>query len=94
MSKTGLKVIFCLVMVWLFLIQATTYAGGNVAGSFTMLNAPGDPSGDGVIDASDITYIENAVATDPTFALNNGCDANEDGEVNALDITMIELLAT
>ncbi len=93
MSKTGLRVIFCLVMVWLFLIQATTYAGGNVAGSF-MVNAPGDSSGDGVIDASDVTYIEHAVAADQDHALNNGCDANEDGKVNALDITMIELMAT
>ncbi len=65
-----------------------------LAGSFTTVNAPGDPSGDGVIDASDITYIEHAVAANQDYALNNGCDANEDGKVNALDITMIELMAT
>ena len=94
MSKRGLIVIFCLVMAWLCLPQTTIYASGNVAGSFTMLNAPGDPSGDGVIDASDITYIEHIVVSDSEYALNNGCDANEDGKVNALDITMIELMAT
>ena len=81
-------------MAWLYLVPATIYASGNVAGSFTTVNAPGDPNGDGVIDASDITYIEHIVAADPNYALNNGCDANEDGKVNALDIIMIELMVT
>ncbi len=94
MSKRGLVVILCLAIAWLCLIPATTYASGNVTGSFATVNAPGDPSGDGVIDASDITYIELAVAGLIGYALNNGCDANEDGKVNALDITMIELMAT
>jgi len=51
---------------------------------------PGDATGDGVVDARDITKVERIIALlDPETP---GADANEDGEVNALDITMVEII--
>ena len=50
----------------------------------------GDASGDGVVDAVDITGVERIIAglDDQT----PGADANEDGNINALDITRVEMI--
>ncbi len=53
--------------------------------------APGDASGDGVINNDDVAYIGNAIAD--VMEYDPACDANEDGNINAMDITQTELLA-
>ncbi len=54
--------------------------------------APGDASGDGVIDDDDVAYIGNAIAD--VLEYDPACDANEDGNINSLDITQTELMVT
>lgn len=49
----------------------------------------GDATGDGVIDAGDITKVERILAGDPATPC---ADANQDGTVNATDIAVIEYI--
>lgn len=66
-------------------------------GGPTQLNLPGglgvmrgDASGDGVLNAADITAVERIIAgLDPSTP---GADASLDGLLNALDITKVERL--
>ncbi|MFC2018664.1 dockerin type I domain-containing protein [Chloroflexota bacterium] len=51
---------------------------------------PGDATGDGQVNAQDITSVERIIAGLDTITL--GADANQDGVVNALDITKTEML--
>jgi len=51
---------------------------------------PGDATGDGQIDARDITKVERIIAHLDTPTA--GSDANLDGFVNALDITRVEMI--
>ena len=51
---------------------------------------PGDATGDGNVNALDITKVERIIAG--LDASTCGADANEDGNVNALDITKVELI--
>ena len=56
--------------------------------SFTTV-LPGDATGDGVVDARDITKVERIIAgldLPPFF----GADCNGDGVISALDITCVE----
>ena len=51
---------------------------------------PGDATGDGLVDARDITKVELIIGHyhPPTV----GADANQDGQINALDITEVEII--
>jgi len=51
---------------------------------------PGDATGDGNVNALDITKVERTIGG--LDAETPGADANQDGSVNALDITKIELI--
>ncbi len=61
--------------------------------SFTTLVTtvlPGDATGDGVVDARDITKVERIIAhLDPPTP---GADANQDGFIDARDITKVEMI--
>jgi hypothetical protein len=48
----------------------------------------GDATGDGIVDALDVTKVERIIAG--LDAPTPGADANQDGKINALDITQIE----
>jgi len=49
---------------------------------------PGDATGDGIVDARDITKVKRIIAVlDP---LTPGADANRDGNTDALDITKVK----
>jgi len=70
---------------------------GNAASNTTTTGAknlnvtsvlPGDATGDGAVDARDITKVERIIAG--LDAETPGADANQDGSVNALDITKVE----
>lgn len=64
--------------------------GGEVNASFQVEVLPGDCSGDGVINALDITCVERVILElDPE---TGGADANGDGKVNAQDITKVEII--
>jgi len=70
--------------------RAQDGGGGEVSASFQVVALPGDCSGDGVINALDITCVERVILElDPETP---GADANGDGEVNAQDITKIEII--
>jgi hypothetical protein len=71
----------------------TDVAGNSLAAEYswsfsTPPYTPGDATGDGVVDARDITKVERIIAT--LDAETAGADANQDGVVNALDITKVE----
>lgn len=70
------------------------FIGNDDAREYFTLNVPfiqcGDATGDGSINALDITRVERVIAgLDP---YTSGADANGDGSVNALDITKVERL--
>ena len=50
--------------------------------------APGDVTGDGKINALDITKVERIIGG--LGAETPGADTDEDGSINALDITKVE----
>jgi hypothetical protein len=73
----------------------TDVAGNSLAVEYswsfsTPPYTPGDATGDGVVDARDITKVERIIAM--LDAETAGADANQDGVVNALDITMVEII--
>jgi hypothetical protein len=68
----------------------TTAEGDYASDSFTVTVIPGDATGDGVVDALDITKVERIIAL--LDAETPGADANQDGVVNALDITKVEII--
>jgi len=69
----------------------TTAEAGYASDGFTVQSVtPGDATGDGVINALDITKVERIIAG--LDAQTSGADANQDGNVNALDITKVERL--
>jgi len=51
---------------------------------------PGDATGDGYIDAGDITYVERVILS--LSIETNGSDANEDSTVDVTDIGVIEYM--
>jgi len=51
---------------------------------------PGDATGDGNVNALDITKVERIISG--LDAETPGADATQDGNVNALDITKIEII--
>lgn len=55
-----------------------------------VLPLAGDASGDGLVDAVDITKVEMIIAG--LVPKTPGADANRDGKVNSLDITKVERL--
>jgi hypothetical protein len=74
------------------LSTAITSAGGiplasEYSWSFTTVLV-GDATGDGVIDARDITKVERIIAG--LDAATPGADATQDGLIDARDITMVE----
>lgn len=61
-----------------------TWIGASVAVNIV----PGDTTGDGKVDARDITKVERIIVRlDPP---TSGADANQDGKIDALDITKVE----
>ncbi len=64
--------------------------GGAIRAGFEVEVVPGDCSGDGMINALDITCVERAILE--LSPETSGADANADGKVNAQDITQIELI--
>ena len=69
----------------------TTVEADYASDGFTIQSVtPGDATGDGVINALDITKVERIIAGLDTET--SGADANQDGNVNALDITKVERL--
>ena len=69
----------------------TTVEADYASDGFTIRSVtPGDATGDGVINALDITKVERIIAGLDTET--SGADANQDGNVNALDITKVERL--
>ena len=77
--------------------QARDLSGNSIAStyswSFTTESQgliPGDATGDGLVNAVDITKTELIIAG--REAPTQGADANQDGAVNAVDITKIELI--
>ena len=65
---------------------AAAWIGDSVDVTSSVL--PGDATGDGSINALDITKVERTIGG--LDAETPGADANQDGSVNALDITKIE----
>ncbi len=65
---------------------AAVWVGDSV--DVTSSVVPGDATGDGSINALDITKVERTIGG--LDAETPGADANQDGSVNALDITKIE----
>jgi len=65
---------------------AAVWVGDSVDVTSSVL--PGDATGDGSINALDITKVERTIGG--LDAETPGADANQDGSVNALDITKIE----
>ena len=63
---------------------------GSSAGVTTQVQMalPGDATGDGLVNAMDITKVERIIAGLDTKTA--GADANQDGNVNAMDITKAE----
>jgi len=63
---------------------------GSSAGVTTQVQMalPGDATGDGLVNAMDITKVERIIAGLDTETA--GADANQDGNVNAMDITKAE----
>ena len=57
--------------------------------SFTTVYA-GDATGDGVVDARDITKVERIIAG--LDSETSGADADQDGDINVLDVTKIEMI--
>jgi len=77
------------------LSTAITDAAGNPLAtywwSFTTIIQeviPGDATGDGLVDARDITKVERIIAG--LDAATPGADATQDGLIDARDITMVE----
>ncbi len=48
----------------------------------------GDANGDGIVSASDVTYISRKLAG-ATISLTSGADVNYDGDVSAADMTIL-----
>jgi len=70
-------------------VSNTTAEADYASDSFTVQSVtPGDATGDGVINAVDITKVERIITGLDTET--SGSDANQDGNINALDITKVE----
>ena len=67
-------------------LEAGFWSGATVAAPPVSL--PGDATGNGEIDAMDITKVERIIAG--LDAQTPGADANQDGKMNACDITKVE----
>jgi len=68
----------------------TTVEANYASDSFTVATGvtPGDATGDGLVDARDITKVERIIAG--LDAATPGADATQDGLIDARDITMVE----
>ena len=70
-------------------VSNTTAEADYASDGFTVQSVtPGDATGDGVINAVDITKVERIITGLDTET--SGSDANQDGNINALDITKVE----
>jgi len=74
------------------LSQSSNYSleAGFWSGATVAVSLRGDATGDGKIDACDITKVERIIAGLDTQT--PGADANQDGKMNACDITKVERL--
>jgi hypothetical protein len=69
----------------------TTAEANYASDSFTVATGgviPGDATGDGLVDARDITKVERIIAG--LDEATPGADATQDGLIDARDITMVE----
>ena len=67
-------------------LEAGFWSGATVVA--LPVSLPGDATGNGEIDAVDITKVERIIAG--LDAQTPGADANQDGKMNACDITRVE----
>ncbi len=71
--------------------QTALFQSGNVEQvNLTVPGIAGDASGDGKVNAVDITSVERIIALLDLPRV--GADANRDGQVNFLDITKVEMI--